>query len=204
MSAQGIAFGGGIESATFFDSVPHSLVNFEHRGDGVSPVSLIAGETALLNAAEYSSLGFSFDRDIQWVNDANAMFDAAQAVGGSPQIGIPGSLHSEFEIHFATTVRAFGFWVVNNSIADHFPQFEAFDAANNSLGYYSFGDGFVDGFIGVAQYGFMGISSPTPIARVRITKDYAMLDNFTFSAVPSAGTLGILPLLGASLLRRRR
>lgn len=70
----------------------------------------------------------------------------------------------------------------------------------------TFTGGLVDGTIGIATYGFMGITSTTPIAAVDIVKDATILDNFRFSTVPEPSATAAAALCGVlvTLARRRR
>lgn len=193
-----------IADRSFFDTLPSTLIDFETRVDG-TPVVLRPGDSETLPAREYSSQGVTFNMDIEWVNDALLEFDAAQAIGGSPDIGIPAAA-DDFTMFFDAPVRAFGFWVVNNRTVATDPRFEAFDASGASLGVAVFNGDLVDGVIGgIAEYGFMGIASPgAPIASVRITKDATMFDDLIYTTVPAPASTTAIILGVLSGIRRRR
>lgn len=193
-----------IDDDSFFDSIPHTLVTFEDDGSG-NPVVLLFNVARDLPAEEYAALGFSFDQDIEWRNDLGGSFDAAQAIGGSPDIMIPGSSFDDFRIEFSIPVLAFGFWVIDNNQVAEVPVFTAMDSAGDVIETVTFAGSLVDGTVGAADYGFMGIRSATPIASVRITKSAAGLDNFRFTAVPEAtgATLLIVGMVGRLAHSRR-
>jgi len=192
-----------VTDRSFFDPLPSTTIDFETRGDGTR-IQLGAGDSEFLPSGEYAAWGVTFGTDIQWVNDGGVDFDAAQAIGGSPEIAIPGSSDS-FTMFFDVPVRAFGFWVVNNRTFSTDPQFEAFDASGASLGIAVFNEDLIDGVIGVAEYGFMGIASPdTPIASVRILKDATSLDDLIYSSVPTPTSTSVIALGILAVTRRRR
>ena len=192
-----------IADRSFFDTLPSTLIDFETRGDG-TPVVLRPGDSETLPAGEYAAQGVTFNMDIEWVNDAGVDFSAAQAIGGSPDIGIP-DLPDDFTMFFDAPVRAFGFWVVNNRTRSIDPRFEAFDASGASLGIAVFNGSLIDGITGIAEYGFMGIASPgAPIASVRITKDATMFDDLVFTTVPAPASTTAIILGVLSGIRRRR
>lgn len=211
-SAAGLARADAIDDKSFFDEFPSTVISFETDGDG-NEVSLLEGQSQAMPATAYSSLGVTFDPAVQWVNDGTPAFDAAQMIGGSPDIAIPSADVDLFEIIFSVPVRAVGMFVVNNRNASTVvPTFTALDAAGQELGSVEFGEPFVDGTIVfpnaptiVADYGFMGISSDAPIAKLVVEKDAAILDDLTFTTVPTPGTVALgLAALGIAGVRRRR
>jgi hypothetical protein len=62
----------------------------------------------------------------------------------------------------------------------------------------------IDGTIGYADYGFLGIASEQNITHVRIVNYATEFDNLTFSPVPEPVSLLLLGPGGLGLLRRRR
>ena len=98
-----------ISDADFFESRPHTLITFENRGDG-SPVPHNDADFFSLEMPfdEYASQGFIFNPSISWGDDGNPDFKTAQAIGGSPRIGIP-ITNTDFEIRFSNPIRSFGF-----------------------------------------------------------------------------------------------
>ena len=192
-----------ISDAAFFTPIPHTLVTFDVDGAG-NTVNLAQGQSTAMPAAEYASLGITFNPAVNWVNDGDADFDAAQAIGGSVPIAIPSGSHPAFRIQFSTPVHAFGFWVVDNANVTTRPRFTALNGLSQTIEQVTFTGGLVDGTIGIARYGFMGISSPTAIAAIDITKQATIFDNFYFSAVPEPASAAALLALPALALSRRR
>lgn len=203
---------GPITGASFFDGLRDTtIVGFENDGAG-SPLTLIEGETLALPAGEYAPFGFNFDQDIAWVNDGNPSFNSAQLLSAVEPHSIPSSQVSTFSILFSTEVRSVAFWIANNFEVDSDgPVLSAYDGMDQLITSVTFGSQtsgsiFIDDRIGIADFGVMGIFSETPIARLEISKDAAILDDLTFSsAIPSPGAalLGTIAL-GVGVARRRR
>lgn len=209
LAGPGVAGAAVITDSNFFDPYPTTLIDFETDGSG-NQIILIPGETRVMPSEEYITKGVAFNSPY-WVFDGNAAFQAALLVGGSPEIAIPSSLVNEFEMTFTGTgpVLAFGYWVVNNRRVDAAgPQFVAFNSENEVIGTAQFGPAFIDGTITspstTADYGFMGILTEEPIARVVITKQAAILDDLHFSPVPAPGTIALAGLGGLMIFRRHR
>jgi hypothetical protein len=197
-----------IDSASFFQSIPHTLIDFETDGLG-NPLSLIDGQSAVMPAAEYAAAGVTFVSAVRWVNDASPAFDAAQAIGGSPDHAIPSAFVGNFAFTFSVPVRAFGMWVINNDGADPAgPSFLAYDANNVLIESVQFQGALIDGNVNdgntVATYGYMGIHADRDIARVEVRKVAATFDDLRFSAVPAPGVAGLAGIAGLLGLRRRR
>ncbi len=215
----GTAAGAGtINDSSFFDSVVGStMIDFETDGSGGS-VNLLNGQSSAFGANEYASLGVVFSGGNQWVNDGGVSFDAAQLLSGiSGENSIPGATLDTFSIEFTTEIDAVGFWIANNYVTDSTgPTIVAYDDTNTILESVNFGtidssSIFVDGRIGVADYGFMGLTTDVPIARIEITKDAAILDDFIFGDVtqppviplPHAAGMGLAGLAIVTMRRRR-
>ena len=179
--------GAPITDPSVFGPGVGTAIDFETDGLG-NPVNLIAGEVRLLPAGEYSALGVTFDRNINWVRDGNPAFQAALFLGGSPRNAIPSAAVNEFEVIFTDPVQAFGFFVVHNSTLDPTgPTFTAFDAGGNVIETVTFSTAVPGGGNQVpnatfVRYGFLGIDAGSPIIkRVRVTKTAAILDDLTFA-----------------------
>ncbi len=196
------AFAVVILDADFFSTIPHTLVTFETDGSGL-PVVLGQGASRSMPYDEYAALGFTFNPSIKWVNDASSDFDAAQAIGGSPEIGIPSAASDDYFVHFSVPVRAFGFWVINNSNIQEIPVFEAY-GTNGLIETVQFTGVAIDGTIGIAEYGFLGIVADQDITEIHTTKEATVFDNFMYSAVPEPATICLLGLGGLALRRKRR
>jgi uncharacterized protein (TIGR03382 family) len=200
-----------ISDPSFFAPFPTTLINFETDGQG-NPITLIQGQRLAMPSNAYAPQGVTFTgvgSPVYWVNDGNAAFDAAQILEGSPVNSIPSSLCNQFTLTFATPVRAFGFFVCNNRTADPIgPSFVAKDAQGNVIDTANWDSKFIHGTTTgpntTADYGFMGLSTGTPIASVTITKQAAIFDDLHFTQVPTPGVLSLGAAAGVAVLRRRR
>jgi hypothetical protein len=191
----------------FFSGSTHMVITFETDGLG-NKLKLEEGQSQLMPSDEYAHYGFTFEPGISWVNDLGPAFDEAQAIGGSPEIGIAAGDEDDFNINFSFPVRAFGFWVINNPT----PQFDepypyltlqAY-GADGLIEEVTFEGEAIDGVRGGnAEYGFLGIASYQFIKSVHVTKGATMLDNFTYSPIPEPATVVLLGLGCLVLLRRR-
>ncbi|MFA6135509.1 MAG: PEP-CTERM sorting domain-containing protein [Phycisphaerae bacterium] len=193
-----------ISDASFFNGISKTVIDFETDGLGYAVDLPEYGGQDMYAADEYALQGVAFDQVLTWVNDGGSDFDFAQAVGGSPNNSIPGPAQDLFVMSFSEPVRAFGFWIVNDTSSLTAPTFTAKNAAGETIEAVSFQDALIDGTHGIAQYGFMGIYADQDIASVEISLDVAELDNLTFSSVPEPATLTVLALSGLALLRRRK
>jgi hypothetical protein len=191
-----------IDDSSFFDPLPHTLLDMETDGNGV-PVILNNGGSRVMGPSEYERQGVLFNPTISWVNDQSMEFDQALAIGGSLENGFASGNDDMFDIIFTGEVHAFGAWVVNNRNLLPRPTFTAYDAAGNIIETVVFEGRFVDGNISFAEYGFMGVASERAIARVSVVKEAAMFDDLRFSIIPAPGA-GALLALGLLAARRRR
>ena len=202
---------GVISDATFFPSDPNTVViKFEKYADG-SPVVLGEGLTTTMYYDEYRDPSgvwfeykpYGFLADMSYRNDAGVDTEAAQSIGGSLQIGFPAPAEKVFAMIFDVPVRAFGFWVVDNNTMAPVPSFTAKNSSGAVLETVTFEGALVDGHVGVADYGFMGIWAAENIARVEISQDGSLFDNLTFSGVPEPASMLLLAAGALVVLRRR-
>jgi len=195
-----------ILDSDFFSGTTHMVITFETDGMG-NKLKIAEGDSQPMPFDEYAHYGFTFEPGISWVNDGGQAFDEAQVIGGSPEIGIPGADEDDFTINFSFPVRAFGFWVINNPIAEDEPYpyltLEAY-GADGLIEEVTFEGDAIDGVIGsTAEYGFFGIASDQFITSIHVTKGATMLDNFTYSPIPEPATVVLFGLGCLALLRKR-
>lgn len=201
----GSAGAGVINDPDFFDDIPNETLDWSTDGSG-QPIDLIDGQSLAMPANEYAAFGITFDPPIFWVNDGNPDFDAALLLmGDTSEISIPSAAVDTFDVNFQGIVKAFGFIVVNNREADpNGPSFVARDAMGDIIGAASWGDPFILGSVGVADYGFMGFCTDVPIASITISKQAAIFGTFRYSPVPAPSAALLLGIATPAALRRRR
>ena len=196
-----------ILDSDFFSGTTHMFITFETDGMG-NKLNLVQGQSQSMPADEYAHYGFTFEPGISWVNDAGSAFDEAQAIGGSPEIGIPAGHEHDFTINLSFPVRAFGFWVINNPdpVSEPYTYLTLQAYGDNGLiEEVTFeGDAIDDVIENRAEYGFLGIASDQFITSIHVTQGAAMLDNFTFSPIPEPATIILLGLGCMALLRKHQ
>ena len=173
-----------IYGADYFEGLPATVIDFELDGSG-APIEVVEPFAQLMPPGEYAAQGVTFDPAVWWVDDTGACFDGALAQGGTPPLAIPGGT-DEFDLLFDPPVRSFGVWVVHLTDDGMAPTFEAFDGLGARLGGRIFEGAFVDGTVGPSgqvSFGFLGLASDVPMARVRFVKLAAQFDRLTFSTL---------------------
>jgi hypothetical protein len=180
------------------------VITFETDGMG-NKLNIAEGQEQSMPADEYAHYGFTFEPDISWVNDSRPVFDEAQAIGGTPEIGISANV-DEFIINMSFPTRAFGFWVINNPVSEDetypYPILQAY-GDDGLIEEAIFEGDAIDGVIDDSvEYGFMGIASEKFITSIHVTKGATMLDNFTYSPIPEPATVILLGLGFLVLLRK--
>jgi len=133
-----------------------------------------------LPSTEYAAQGVSFLPNTRLVRDNDSCFRFVQNfAGGSTPYGVPASQIQSMV--FSPPVSAFGFVFV--AIAFQNATFTARDANGAVIETAVFTGPFIDGTgCGFLEYGFVGISSTTPIARVDIAAFSGILDNLRFTS----------------------
>jgi hypothetical protein len=199
-----------ITDSDFFSGTTYMTITFETDGMG-NKLNIPEGQSQPMPSDEYAHYGFTFEPDISWVNDVGPAFDEAQAIGGSPEIGIPAG-PDDFIINMSFPTRAFGFWVINNPVPEDEPfpylTLQAY-GEDGLIEEVIFEGDAIDGIIddgseyGFAEYGFLGIASDQFITSIHVTKGATMLDNFTYSPIPEPATVILLGLGFLALLRKR-
>ncbi len=194
-----------ILDSDFFSGTTHMVITFETDRMG-NKLNTAQGQSQSMPSDEYALYGFTFESGISWVNDGSHAFDEAQAIGGSPEIGIPIGGRDDFTVNFSFPVRAFGFWVINNpDPADEPYPYLTLQAygADGLIEEAVFEGDAIDGVIeNRVEYGFLGIAGDQYITSIHVTGGAAMLDNFTFSPIPEPATVVLLGLGCLALLRR--
>jgi hypothetical protein len=218
-----------ISDRAFFSGIDHTFLNFEARGDGTA-LNLAPKQVALIPSDEYASVGIRFATSFGWAHvgpppDSNAsMSNAVDAAGSWPTI--VGGVGDTWVMEFVSPVRAIGMGVIQGSFGfgeepgeDITVTMTAFDADGNLLGRASLWTDTVDGGFGgpyeggkfgdewsQINYGFLGLATETPIARLEFTNAFfSNIDDLHVSAIPApgAGTAFALLGLGAGARRKR-
>jgi len=196
-----------ITDSDFFSEITHMVITFETDGMG-NKLNLGWGQAQSMPSDEYAYYGFTFEPDIMWVNNGSSAFDKAQAIGGSPEIGISTEF-DDFIINMSFPTRAFGFWVINDPAAENEPYpyltLQAYGVDGLiEIEEVTFEGDAIDGVIGSSvEYGFLGIDSDQFITSIHVTKGATMLDNFTYSPIPEPATVILLGLGFLVILRKR-
>jgi len=178
-----------INDASYFATLPHVLIDFDTYADG-TPLGFPNDTVTNMSPVQYLSKGVLISLDFAWDSGAIPDFAAARAIGGSPlfDLMIFSQPHRPV-VTFTNDVSAFGFWVIADRSRSGLTRFDAYDAHQQLIETVSFGPTFIDGTIGIAQFGFMGIAAPG-IHSVVVTSSspsigvYAVFDNLTFTTVP--------------------
>lgn len=182
-----------INDASYFETLPHVLIDFDTYADG-TPLGFPVDTVTTMSPVQYLSKGILLSYDFRWDSSAHPDFAAARAIGGSPLFDLMiGSQPNQPVVTFTNDVSAFGFWVIARQLRSGLTRFDAYDAHQQLIESVSFGPTFVDGTIGIAQFGFMGIAAPG-IHSVVVTSSspslgvYAVFDNLTYTTVPEPNT----------------
>jgi hypothetical protein len=196
-----------------FSGVSHTLIDFETRGDGVTPIFLFPDSGVIIPNDEYAPNGVLFaDSSVGIIRFSENTFSwDAFLAQSSPNNAFTGVSHSE-SIIFINEIHSVGFEVVFSNLGfSQPPRLQAFDDFDNPLGEIVFDDTFIDGILGFSvevAYGFMGLSSTTPIAKITFNNMFdAVIDDLYFSAavIPAPGVLTLaLPFSLAGIRRRQR
>ena len=202
-----------IGEKSFFDFVPHTLIDFETRADGTDPF-FGAGPTEIVHMpeTEYAPFGFQFSEasDVGWIKVHRDGVQDVLASGGSPEIFAGVGSGDEAVIEFLVPVRAFGLFALSERLAFFpFPPpsgLRVFDTEGNLLDEFLLEGDLLDGQIGFFEFGFMGYASDVDIGRVEVVRNTVFgIDDLFFSAVPAPGGAAVMALgaLGAGRRRQR-
>jgi len=202
-----------VTDPTFFDRVPHALIDFETFGDG-SPVSLPEGGVDIRFGNEYAQQGIiSGLADYLYGNPAPSDLETAHMAVGSGDIlmgferqGGTAPPSIGFTSAVGLTQRSFGFAFVRNTTRDTALTLTLRDADAEVIAAFT-QDQFVTlGQVGDLEYGFAWVTSDTPIREILFqagTFSGVFFDDIRFSAIPSPGT-GVVVVAGVLAAHRRR
>jgi hypothetical protein len=219
-----------IDDRSWFRARDHVFLDFERGGDG-TPLGLLPDDVILIPPDEYDAVGLRFAGTFAWEHigtppDPNAgASNAVDAAGSWPTIVV--GLGNSWTIEFLTPVHAFGLGLVQLGFAneggppseDATSTITAFDAQGAMLGQVTLWLDTLDGGFGpiygggvygdqwrTFNYGFLGLATDEPIARLEFTnvRD-SIIDDLHFSAIPAPGASVALGLgvMGMAIRRRR-
>lgn len=198
-----------IDDRSFFNNIPHTLIDFETRGDG-SAWGVPPGNIIRVAPDEYAPLGARITQSIGPVHytiartfDTGVGRELLEVAGSFPHYLVDFAIDGFVRIEFTTNVNAFGLATIRGLAATSGPVFlNAFDTDGLLLDAVAFDTPFVDGVMMGAdpfssdddfEYGFFGVYSPgSAIGSILILEDESSFDDLRFGVVPEPATwLGI-------------
>jgi len=199
-----------VTDPTFFDRVPHALIDFETFGDG-SPVSLPEGGVDARFGHEYTDLGIRLSlASYLYGNPAPSDLETAHMAIGS------GDILMGFERQGASDppamaftngpARSFGFAFVRNTARDTAMTLTLIDVQGELITFFTQDDFVTLGQVGDLEYGFAWMTSDTPFRSVVFnanTFNGVFFDDIRFGASPSPGT-GVVVVAGLVAAHRHR
>jgi hypothetical protein len=198
-----------IDDPSYFDSIPHTYIDFEHRANG-TPITLPPGSASGVPPAEYGPLGMGFSgAALSWSHDSGADTQAALALAGSPTNNLRffrEHVMDSFGLLWIPPVQSVGFLVLMNNSVNAPPPTFSFYSQQGLIGEMTFSGSFVDGTVGVIDYGYIGFEAPDDIiSAMLISTDFAWgMDDLSFSVFPAPGALALFALAAPLGLRRTR
>jgi len=200
-----------VTDPTFFDRVPHALIDFETFGDG-TPVVLPEGGVDIRFGDEYIPQGLLLGlADYLYGNPSNIdELEAAHMAVGS------GDILMGFERQGASDppamaftngpARSFGFAFVRNTARDTAMTLTLIDVQGELITFFTQDDFVTLGQVGDLEYGFAWMTSDTPFRSVVFnanTFNGVFFDDIRFGAIPSPGT-GVVVVAGLVAAHRHR
>ena len=195
-----------IDDRSFFDSIPHTFLDFETKADG-SPVNVADGAAEIMDFNEYEPLGVRWNGlgTAFWGNDSDPDSEAALAAGGSPNHvvgwanGVPGMV-------FGEPIRSLGFALfVNTAFVTEPIEIRASLFDGTIVESVFFDPMAPDGQVGDISFGFVGLTSESPFQSILIFQDdFFSIDDLHFSSVPAPGGVALFSVGVSTLSRRKR
>lgn len=212
-----------IDDRSFFDKIPHTLIDFETRGDGTSFAFSGPGDFTTIHPNEYAPQGVMISATappgtllspaVSLSPDAEPNRTWFESSASSPNFLIHLARNGEMRLDFPTHVRALGISALSIAAPNSGPvSLLAFDTNDQLIGEVLLGGNLIDGVVLGSSHnlpfdyeiGFFGIHSPSrPIAYALIHEDLASFDGLHFSVVPEPATWVGLALFAAYCARRR-
>jgi len=206
--AQARADGMVITDPTFFDAIPHTLIDFETRHDG-TPVDLPEGSILSMNFGEFSTLGVAIFGDPNWVNFTSDDLETVQGtyatLDNSLAMGAvsPGS---PVGLNLFPRVRSFGVFIMMDVSTPTLRPIFHISRDETVIQSIVFEGDLVQGRVGDIEFGFLGFFDEEPFGAILMENfTRPAFDDLRFSAFPAPGAgaaFGLLAL-GAGLRRRR-
>jgi len=205
--APAIAGGRVLDDASFFDRVPHTLIDFETRQDG-TPLEIPEGEVLSMANDAYNTLGVLIFGAPAWINFTSDDLEAIQEQHASPKNSLalfavsPGDAVG---MNLRPDTRSWGIFItLDVSVERPRPTFH-FGRSGEVFQTVVFEGDLVQGRLGDIEYGFLGWTDDTPFSAV-LFENYTRpaFDDLRFSAIPAPGAGAAFALLGLGALTRRR
>ena len=201
-----------IDDASFFDSIPHTFVDFETRADG-SPLPLEEGQFAFAPLNEYIPLGFnSFGMGIFWEWSADPDVQQALTAGATPtkRLGMFPQESGNYGFLFVDAPRSVGLFITRETDSSDVPMtITAHTFDGDLIESVTIEGGLIDGVAGSIEYSYVGITSDIGITALTFDAPNNLafaygIDDLRFSQIPSPGAAPLLVLLASLKQRRRR
>ena len=170
-----------ITDFAYFDDIEHTEITFELDGAG-NTIPVISNVT--LAATEYAAQGVTILPNTRLARDSNSCFRFLQNINGSTPYGLIASDTDALE--FDPPISAFAVSFVD--ILARNASFTALDGDGNIIETAVFAGPFIDGDgCSFLEFGVIGISSTTPIARVEIIAISGSIDNLRYAGGDADG-----------------
>jgi len=213
-----------IDDRSFFNNIPHTLIDFETRGDGTQYSFGGQGDFVTIAPDEYSNHGVLISSPSQhFLSPAVVLSPSSEPNeswfkqdASSPNFLVDGTRHGFLRFDFPEGVNAISISALRISNIDSDPVvMTAYHQNGSVLGALTLTESLIDGTVSGSQnglpfdyeFGFFGLFSPSEeIAYAVIDEDLSSFDDLYFAIVPEPSSIFLLliSVFGLSYSRRSR